>query len=290
MTSSDPIAIIACGGRLALECIGQARADGRLAGIIALDGESVPEVLTEADYILKWGQVGQLIKALEATKAKKVLLIGSISQRPDFRSVIGDFETIKWLPKLLTTMAGGDDSVLRKVIGFFESGGYQIVSIADVAPQVLAPAGMLTRKKPNDLQRQDISLGFELLGTIARFDIGQSVVVGNGRVAAVEGAEGTDAMVERVRDIQARRRVTWKERTGILVKATKTDQDLRVDLPVIGPQTVERCADAGLAGIAVETCRVVIASRADCLKLADQLGIFIMSRERLGSETRVGGA
>lgn len=260
----------------------QARADNRLAAVIALDGESVPEVLAEADFVLKWGQVGQLIKALETSKAKKVLLIGSISQRPDFRSIIGDFETIKWLPKLLTTMAGGDDSVLRKVIGFFESGGYQIVSVADVAPQVLAPAGFLTKKKPNDMQRSDISLGFELLETIARFDIGQSIVVGNGRVAAVEGAEGTDAMIERVKDIQVRRRVTWKERTGTLVKATKLDQDLRVDLPVIGPETVERCADAGLGGIAVETGRVVIASRTECLARAEQLGIFIMSRERVG--------
>lgn len=281
MPRADPVAIIACGGRLALECIAQARADNRLAAVIALDGESVPEVLAEADVVLKWGQVGQLIKALEASRAKKVLLIGSISQRPDFRSVIGDFETIKWLPKLLTTMAGGDDSVLRKVIGFFESGGYQIVSVADVAPQVLAPWGFLTKKKPNDMQRSDILLGFELLGTIARFDVGQGVVVGNGRVAAVEGAEGTDAMIERVKDIQARRRVTWKERTGTLVKATKLDQDLRVDLPVIGPETVKRCADAGLGGIAVETGRVVIASLAECLDRAEQLGIFIMSRERL---------
>lgn len=281
MSSADPVAIIACGGRLALECIVQARADNRLATVIALDGESVPEVLAQADVVLKWGQVGQLIKALEASRAKKVLLIGSISQRPDFRSVIGDFETIKWLPKLLTTMAGGDDSVLRKVIGFFESGGYQIVSVADIAPQLLAPWGFLTRKKPNDMQRDDIRLGFELLGTIARFDVGQAVVVGNGRVAAVEGAEGTDAMIDRVKDIQVRRRVTWKERTGTLVKATKLDQDLRVDLPVIGPETVERCADAGLGGIAVETGRVVIASLAECISRAEQLGIFIMSRERV---------
>lgn len=278
---AEPVAIIACGGRLALECIAQTRADNRLAAVIALDGESIPEVLAVADFVLKWGQVGQLIKALEASKAKKVLLIGSISQRPDFRSIIGDFETIKWLPKLLTTMAGGDDSVLRKVIGFFESGGYQIVSVADVAPRVLAPAGFLTKKKPNDMQRSDILLGFELLGTIARYDIGQSVVVGNGRVAAVEGAEGTDAMIERVKSIQASRRVTWKERTGTLVKATKVDQDLRVDLPVIGPETVARCADAGLGGIAVETGRVVIASQAECLDRAEQLGIFIMSRKQL---------
>lgn len=280
MENSEPIAIIACGGRLALECIEHARRDRRVAGIIALDGESVPDVVSEADYVLKWGQVGQLIKALEAIAAKKVLIIGSISKRPDFRSVIGDFETIKWLPKLLTTMAGGDDSVLRKVIGFFESGGYQIVSVADVAPELLAPIGCLSKKRPGDINLSDIELGFELLATLAPFDIGQSVVVGNGRVASVEGAEGTDAMILRTADLQASRRVTWKDRTGILVKATKRDQDLRIDLPVIGPETVMRCAEAGLAGIAVEAGRVIIASQQECIKVANRLGLFVVSLDR----------
>lgn len=280
MENPEPIAIIACGGRLALECIEHARRDRLLAGVIALDGESDSDVVSQADAVLKWGQVGQLIKSLETIAAKKVLLIGSISKRPDFRSVIGDFETIKWLPKLLTTMAGGDDNVLRKVIGFFESGGYQIVSIADVAPDLLAPAGYLSKKKPGDVNRRDIKLGFEVLGTLAPFDIGQSVVVGNGRIAAVEGAEGTDAMILRTGDLQAKRRLTWKDRTGILVKATKRDQDLRVDLPVIGPETVKRCAEAGLAGIAVEAGRVVIASRLECLEAADRLGLFVTSLDR----------
>jgi len=280
MAATDPIAIVACGGLLALECIAQARADGRLARVIALEGESAPEVIAAADDVLKWGQVGLLIKALERSGARRVLLIGSIAHRPDFRSVLGDFETIKWLPRLLTTMSGGDDSVLRKVIGFFESGGYEIVSIADVAPDLLAPAGLLTSTPPSDTNKQDIALGFDVLAALAPFDVGQAVVVGKGRVAAVEGAEGTDAVIDRAGEMQRARRVAWKDRTGILVKATKWDQDLRVDLPAIGPRTIERCAAAGLAGVAIEAGRVVIASRRECLDLANRLGLFILSRPR----------
>ena len=280
METKEPIVIIAFGGRLAWECIEQARAENRLASVIAVDGESIAEVTAVADAVLKWGQVGQLIKALEASGARKVLLIGSLSKRPDFLSVINDFETIKWLPKLLTTLVGGDDSVLRKVIEFFESTGYQIISVADVAPALLAPAGVLTRKKPTEANRKDILMGLDLLDSIAPFDVGQAVVVGDGRVAAIEGAEGTDAMIERVREIRQKRRVAWKGSKGVLVKATKTDQDLRVDLPVIGPETVQYCADAQLAGIAVEAGRVVIASQQECLKRADQLGIFVLSQAR----------
>lgn len=273
--SESPIAIIACGGLLALECIEQMRAANPRTVVIALAGESRPEVVDRADHVLKWGQVGQLVKALERSGARRVLLIGSISQRPDFRAVAGDLETLKWLPRLVTTMSGGDDNVLRKVIGFFESSGYRIVSVAEAAPNLLAAEGTLTRKAPGAADRRDIDLGLAVLDAIAPFDVGQAVVVGAGRVAAVEAAEGTDPMIERIAEIRRQRRVAWKERAGILVKATKSQQDLRVDLPVIGPETVERCAAAGMAGIAVEAGRVVIAARAVCIERADEHGLFI---------------
>ncbi|MEM8813558.1 MAG: UDP-2,3-diacylglucosamine diphosphatase LpxI [Pseudomonadota bacterium] len=278
MTRPDPIAIIACGGRFALECIEEGRRADRVARVIALDGESLPEVLAIADDVVKWGQIGRLISALEASGARHVLLIGSISQRPDFRTLVGDFETLKWLPRLLTTMAGGDDSVLRKVIGFFEGGGYEVVSVADVAPALLAEAGALTRQKPSAEDRTDIALGFQVLSALAPFDVGQSLVVGDGRVAAVEAAEGTDAMIERIAEVRAARRVAWRDRAGLLVKSAKTGQDLRVDLPVIGPATVDRCVTAGLSGIVLGAGRVAIASKRECLERADQAGLFIFAQ------------
>ncbi|MEM1048864.1 MAG: UDP-2,3-diacylglucosamine diphosphatase LpxI [Pseudomonadota bacterium] len=277
MDTSDSIAIIACGGRLALECIEEARSRGRLGGVIALEGESIPEVVALADHVLKWGQIGRLISALERSGAKKVLLIGSISRRPDFRTLVGDFETIRWLPRLLTTMAGGDDSVLRKVISFFESGGYQVVSLADVAPGLLAAPGLQAGRQPSGVEREDIEIGFAALNAMADFDIGQSLVIGQGRIAAIEAAEGTDAMLERVAFLREARRVPWKAGTGILIKAAKRQQDLRVDMPVIGPQTVDGCARAGLAGIAISAGSVVIASRSDCINRARDAGLFILS-------------
>lgn len=284
MDTSNSIAIIACGGRLALECIEEARSSGRLGGVIALEGESIPEVVALADHVLKWGQIGRLISALERFGSKKVLLIGSISRRPDFRTLIGDFETIRWLPRLLTTMAGGDDSVLRKVIGFFESGGYQVVSLADVAPGLLAAPGLQVGPHPSAAERGDIDTGFAALNAMAGFDVGQSLVVGQGRIAAIEAAEGTDAMLERVAGLRDARRVPWKAGTGILIKAAKRQQDLRVDMPVIGPQTVDGCARAGLAGIAISAGSVVIASRSDCMTRAREAGLFILSCEPTPSD------
>jgi DUF1009 family protein len=117
--------------------------------------------------------------------------------------------------------------------------------------------------------------GFSLIETLSPFDVGQAAVLADHRVVAIEAAEGTDAMIARVGDLVARRRLKLADGDGVLVKAPKAGQDLRVDMPAIGPQTLANVKAAGLAGIGVRAGQVLVGDRAALGRLADELGLFV---------------
>jgi DUF1009 family protein len=137
------------------------------------------------------------------------------------------------------------------------------------------PEGQLTRRKPSDAELEDIALGLDLLNAIGSFDVGQAAVVANRHVLAVEGAEGTDAMLERVAELRRRGRIHAPSGTGVLVKAPKPGQDRRFDLPGIGPRTVDAVQAAGLGGIAVVAGEAVVAEPGELLAAADAAGLFV---------------
>jgi DUF1009 family protein len=137
------------------------------------------------------------------------------------------------------------------------------------------PEGQLTRRKPTDADLADISLGFELLRTIGRFDVGQAAVIASRHVLAVEGVEGTDGMLGRIADLRERGRIHTAVGTGVLVKAPKPEQDRRFDLPAIGPRTVEAAKAAGLGGIAVIAGETVAAELQTLIATADAAGLFV---------------
>ena len=126
----------------------------------------------------------------------------------------------------------------------------------------------------------DARTAMDAARAIGELDIGQAAVAVNGLVVAVEAAEGTDAMLERVGELHSKGRVKWSGRAGVLAKCSKPQQDLRVDMPTIGPRTVMGVAKAGLAGIVVEAGRVMIAERAETVKAADESGTFILGSGR----------
>jgi DUF1009 family protein len=151
-----------------------------------------------------------------------------------------------------------------------------VLPIAEVAPSLLAPEGQVGAVAVAADETGDLALGREVLGAVSRFDIGQAVVVIGGRVVALEAAEGTDAMLARVAALRRDGRVRAGKRRGVLVKMAKRGQDLRTDLPVIGADTVENAAAAGLAGIAVEAGRTLIAERPATVAAADRAGLFVV--------------
>ncbi|WP_434051729.1 MAG: UDP-2,3-diacylglucosamine diphosphatase LpxI [Roseibium sp.] len=274
------LALIAGNGVIPRQIAAALETAGRDFRIVAIKGEADEETRRKANAELGWGEVGRLYAFLKKTGCREVLLIGGVSKRPDFMSFIADFGTLKRLPKIIRALAGGDDSLLTKVIRLFEEEGFLVVGIRDVAPQLLASSGVLGRVKPSKTDWHDLELALKATERLGELDIGQAAVAVGGRVIALEGAEGTDAMLQRCAELRSSGRVRARGRTGVLVKTAKPNQDLRVDLPTVGPKTIDLALAAGLSGIAVEARGALIADKADTLQKADAAGLFVVGVDR----------
>jgi DUF1009 family protein len=249
---------------------------GRPALILGLEGESDPSISTFRHAWVKWGELGRVDTLIREHGATEIVLVGTIGKRPDFRSISLDAMALKSLPRLAGITFGGDDSVLSKAVRFLESLGHRVVGAHEIAPELVAGASPLTRRTPSRSEREDIALAIQAALAVGNLDAGQAAVALDGRIVALEGAEGTDAMLARVAELRAAGRVSSKGRVGVLAKCAKPRQDLRVDMPTVGSKTVERAAAAGLAGIAVEAGRVMIIEREATVRLADEAGLFIV--------------
>jgi DUF1009 family protein len=157
-----------------------------------------------------------------------------------------------------------------------EEQGFRVLGAHEVAPEILVPKGALARVQPSEGERADIALGFDYLHATGPFDVGQAVVVAGRHVLAVEAAEGTDQMLERIAALRASGHIRASTVGGVLVKAPKRGQDRRFDLPSIGPRTVEGAARAGLAGIAVVAGSTIVAEPERLIAAADRANIFVV--------------
>ncbi len=254
---------------------------GRDFQIVAIKGEADEETRRKAHAELGWSEIGRLHAFLKRTQCKEVLFIGGVTKRPDLLPFLTDFSTLKRLPAIIRALSsGGDDSLLTKVIRLFENEGFRVVGIKDVAPQLLASSGVLGRAKPSKADWHDLELALRATEKLGELDIGQAAVAVGGRVIALEGAEGTDAMLQRCAELKSSGRVSARGRKGVLVKTAKPNQDLRVDLPTVGPKTIELALAAGLSGIAVEAEGALIADKAGTLQKADAAGLFVVGVDR----------
>jgi hypothetical protein len=164
--------------------------------------------------------------------------------------------------------------LLRAIVGHLEAAGFQVVGAHQLVPDLLAPAGTLTRAKPSVSGEKSIAAAWEAAQAIGALDIGQAAVAVGRRVVALEGVEGTAAMLARVRDLRGSGRISAPG--GVLVKCAKPGQELRADLPTIGPDTVIEAHAAGLSGIAVEAGRTIVVQQRDVVESADRLGLFVL--------------
>lgn len=287
-TALSPVAVICGGGRLPVEVIAAAVEDGRRVVAVAIKGEADPRVAAYDPTYLGWGQIGKLASLLEREGCRDIVMIGSVTRRPELREIVGDLGTMRRLPKIIASLAGGDDSILKKIIRLFEDEGFRIVGAHEIAPALLARPGTIVGRDAGPDAAADLALAREAVVALGRLDIGQAAVSVCGRVIAVEGAEGTDAMLERCHDVRQRGRV--KGKGGVLVKCAKPGQDMRVDLPTIGPETIRACAKAGLSGIGIETGRVLIAERAQTEALARELGISLWGIEPMDRSSETEGS
>jgi len=249
---------------------------GRTPVLIALKGFCDPARV--ARYRHHWcslGQFGTMMKLLRDEQCSDISFIGTLV-RPSLSDLRFDWLTVRLIPQILRGLRGGDDHVLSATARMFENGGFRVLGIRDLAPDLLMPSGCLTRKKPDAANEADIAKGRDTLRAISPFDVGQAAVVIDGYVVSVEDIEGTDALLARIKRLRESGRLRAKPGRGVLVKSPKHGQDLRFDLPALGPKTIQGVIEAGLAGIAVVAGHSVVAEPQEMVEAADNANIFVI--------------
>ena len=223
------------------------------------------------DMVVRLGGGGRAIREFRRRGIKKLTFVGALGH-PNFSDLRPDFWTMRALLKILKHQRGYDSMAvaLNKVL---EKQGFEIVAAQDLAPELaFETPGVQTKSKPTKADAANIERAIEVSHTIGMADIGASVVVDK-QVIAVEAAEGTARMLERVVQMRANK----KKSSGVFAKMTKPGQDLRIDIPAIGVDTVNAVADAKLHGIVVNTKTCFVVNKPAVIKQADKRGIFIVA-------------
>jgi DUF1009 family protein len=272
---ASPIGLIAGGGVLPFAIAESLLARGITPIFFALRGYCDPQQVTRfRHHWISVGQFGRLERLLRAEQCRDLVFIGSVV-RPALSELRLDWGTVRVMRSLLLAFRGGDDHLLTGVGRIFERDGFRLVGIKDVAPDLLMPEGCLTRTVPDSRQEADIAKGRALLQALSPFDIGQAAVVIDGHVVAVEDIGGTDALLASVARLRAQGAIRAKPGRGVLVKAPKSGQDLRFDLPTLGPRTIKGVAAASLAGVAVVAGNTIVADSQAMIEAADHAGLFV---------------
>ena len=272
----DPLAIICGGGSFPGAVADAVARRGRRPVMFGIKGWADAAVIERyAHHWISIGQAGRFFRLAKAENCREVLFIGTLL-RPPITQLRLDWQTIKAMPGLVRAYRGGDDKLISGVAKIAESGGLRVVGVKDVAPEVFVPEGVLSRHRPSERDRADIARALKVIAALGQFDVGQAAIVADNNVLAVEAADGTDNMLARIADLRRLGRVTSPSGIGVLVKAPKSGQDRRFDLPSIGPRTIENVARAGLAGLAVTAGSTMIAEPDHVVAAADREGIFLV--------------
>jgi hypothetical protein len=272
---SSPVGLIAAGGVMPFAVADSLIARGLTPVLFALKGACDPVAVARfRHHWISVGQIGRAMKLFRSENCRDLVFIGTLV-RPALSEIRLDWGTLRVVGPVLAAFRGGDDHLLSGIGRIFEKDGFRMVGIRDVAPDVLMPEGCLTRLLPDDIAIVDIARGREVLRALSPFDIGQAAIVIDGHVVAVEDIEGTDGLLARVARLRSEGRIRAKAARGVLVKAPKSGQDLRFDLPTVGPRTVEGALKAGLAGIAIIAGNTIVVEPQGMIEAADAAGIFL---------------
>ena len=238
--------------------------------VCALDGFT-PDGVT-VDQVFRVERLALFLRHLEDQGITRVAFAGAV-QRPRLDPSLFDPQTAQMVPRLLSAMQAGDDATLRVVIAIFEEAGFEVVGVEDIAPALLPGAGLLAGAlTPRD--EADAERAAAIVAALGAVDVGQVCVVAQGLCLAVEALPGTDAMLASIAQLPA----NLRPQGGLFYKSAKPGQDRRIDLPAMGVQTVERAAEAGLAGICWQAGGVICLDLPAMQALAAGRGLFLWAR------------
>ena len=266
----ERIGLIAGSGQFPSIFSRAAREKGLNVYAVAHEGETDPalENLVEATKWVKIGQVKKLVAFFKENDVRDAVMAGAITKTKMFSSVRPDLTALKILATMDHTH---DDRLLRAFADALEREGIKVRASTFLLPELLAPEGCWTRRKPNKSEMADVRFGWRIVKEIGGLDIGQSVVVRDGSVMAVEAIDGTDATIRRGGKL-------GKEKT-VVVKASKPNQDMRFDVPAVGPETIKTMSSVGASVLAVEAGKTVVFDKEEMVALANRERIAIIGIE-----------
>ncbi len=236
--------------------------------IFGIVDEASPEIARFPHRWIKLGQLGALFSGLRKRGIRDLVLIGSIKNRRMPRLSEIDLAGVWAVLRHIRLLSRGDDGVLRRIARFFEANGLRIVGAAEVAPELTIAAGVATARAPTDTDLADIRAGLGAAREHGARDLGQAVIVEAGEIVLTETRAGTDAMLATYR--------SSGRRGGVLVKCLKPNQDQRMDMPAIGPETAEGAVAAGLAGIAVSARTTLVVDVNEVVRRLDAADAFLV--------------
>lgn len=263
---SQVLTILAGGGPLPALLAAAAQAKGWGVQAVCFGGQPQPEKLPpevpRKEFPL--GQVGHILAHLKATHTTHVALAGHL-HKPSILSLKPDAMGLKLIARALVKH---DDALLRSVTDFLAEQGFQMISVPELIPNLLAPTGPLAKARPTAAEAEDIALGRTTLAILGDLDIGQACIVHNGAVLGVEAVEGTDALIERCASLRG------GSTGGVLIKRAKLLQTELADLPFVGPTTIELLAQHGYRGLTVQAGKTLLLNQPAMVELANRYQLF----------------
>jgi DUF1009 family protein len=276
---ADGLAIVAGRGDLPRLIAEDCARRERTYRVVVFDGVALDWLDGHPVLRAAFEKPGRLFTELRAAGCGVVTFAGGLV-RPALRPFGFDLKMLLLAPRVLRGLRAGDDSTLRMVAGIFEAEGFSVRAPHEILTDLVASAGVLTRTEPGTADRRDAERAAKIVAALGAADVGQAAVVAGGICLGLESIQGTDSLLEFVARTAAQVRPAGAR--GVLFKGPKPGQDRRMDLPAIGPGTIEGAAAAGLAGVVVEADGVMILNLGATVAAADAAGLFLWAREAAG--------
>jgi UDP-2,3-diacylglucosamine hydrolase len=269
MTNSSPLGLIAGNGDFPLLIARAAQKEGKKVVAAAHLGETRAELRSLVENIcwVRLGEFGKLVRFFKKQGVKEVLMAGGVDKKKLFSKARPDMEGLSLLDKMGNKK---DDFILRMVADELEKEGLQVFSSTAFLPSLLAPPGVLTKRRPTAEEEKDIEFGWPLAKELGKLDIGQCLVVRDGAVLALEAIEGTDETI--------RRGGRLARKKAVIIKVSKPFQDLRFDLPAVGEQTIQTMKEVKAGVLAIEAHKTIIFDQEATIRLANKYRMVIVSK------------
>ena len=219
-------------------------------------------------YPVSIGQFGKIINILKENKCKKILFAGKVN-KPNFSKLKLDLKGIYYIPKIIKSSKLGDAAILKQVINILEIEKIKTLKSNQFTPELSLPRGIYSKTRPDKKDRKDINCAIKAINKSGSFSHTQGAIARNNKLLITEGLKGTRKMIKKIKK-------TEREPNGVLVKFPKRKQDLRIDLPTIGLQTIKECKKAGLKGLVLKHKMNIFLDKRQSVQFANKNKMFIL--------------